>query len=318
MYFIGIDLGGTNIAAGLVDKDGKIVCKDSIPTGKERSYQEIVKDMADLVKKIIGTAGIASDEVQAIGIGSPGTPNDKEGILVYANNLANFENVPLRAELQKHINIPVILDNDANCAALAESVAGAASDVKHSVTITLGTGVGSGVVIDGKVYSGFNYSAAEMGHMVIKADGEQCTCGRKGCWEAYASATGLIQQTIEAASLDKNSLINKLVDGDLSRVNAKTAFDAAKQGDKTGLKVVEQYIKYIAEGLINVINIFAPEVVVIGGGVCKEGEYLLKPLRELVYKDVYFKEKPQTQIRVARMGNDAGIIGAAMLGNFNA
>jgi len=318
MYYIGIDLGGTFIKAGLVDENGKIILKSSIPTGKERPYQEIIRDMAMLVKQIIKDAQIDEKDVKSIGIGSPGTPDNKAGILVYANNLTNFENVPLRTEIQKYIDIPVILDNDANCAALAESVAGAARDAQNSVTITLGTGVGSGVVIDGKVYSGFNYSAAEMGHMVIKMDGEQCTCGRKGCWEAYASATGLIEQTKRAAMENKDSLINSLVDGDLSKIDAKTAFDAAKQGDETGRKVVGQYIKYIAEGLINVINIFAPDVVVIGGGVSKEGEYLLKPLRELVYKDVYFKGEPQTQIRVAQMGNDAGIIGAAMLGKVNA
>ncbi|HHW48531.1 MAG TPA: ROK family protein [Clostridiaceae bacterium] len=318
MYYIGIDLGGTFIKAGLVDENGKIILKDSIPTGKERPYQEIVRDMAMLVKKIIKDAQIDEKDVKSIGIGSPGTPDDKEGILVYANNLPDFVNVPLRTEIQKYIDLPVILDNDANCAALAESIAGAAKDVKNSVTITLGTGVGSGVVIDGKLYSGFNYSAPEMGHMVIRIDGEQCTCGRKGCWEAYASASGLIEQTKRAAMENKDSLINLLVDGDLSKIDAKTAFDAAKQGDETGRKVVEQYIKYLAEGLTNVINIFAPEVVAIGGGVSKEGEYLLKPLRELVYKDVYFKGEPQTQIRVAQMGNDAGIIGAAMLGKINA
>lgn len=316
MFYIGVDLGGTNIAAGLVDENGVLIHKDSTPTGRERSYKDIIKDMADLINKIIIDAGKNIDEIKAIGIGSPGTPNDEEGILVYANNLTNFINVPLRTELQKHINLPVILDNDANCAALAESVAGAAKNEKNSIMITLGTGVGGGIVLDGKLYSGFNYSAAEMGHMVIISGGEQCTCGRKGCWESYASATGLIQQTKVAASSDKASIINDLVEGDLSKVSARTAFDAAKKGDKTALKVVSQFIEYIAEGLINIINIFAPEVVVIGGGISKEGEYLLKPLRELVYKDVYFKEEPQTQIRAAQMGNDAGIIGAAMLGKF--
>lgn len=314
MYYVGIDLGGTKIAAGLVDEKGRLIHKDSIPTGKHRPYQEIVKDMAMLVREIIKDADIDISSVKSVGIGSPGTADDKNGILVYANNLTNFVNVPLRSEMQKYIDLPIILDNDANCAALAESVAGAAKDVKNSVTITLGTGVGSGVVIDGKVYSGFNYSAAEMGHMVIELEGEPCTCGRKGCWEAYASATGLIEHTIRAAKENPDSLINKLVNGDISLIDAKTAFDAAKQGDKTGQAVVDKYIYYLAEGLINVINIFAPEILVIGGGISKEGEYLLKPLREIVYKYVYFKEEPQTEIKAAQMGNDAGIIGAAMLG----
>ena len=183
------------------------------------------------------------------------------------------------------------------------------------MTITLGTGIGGGVIIDGKVYSGFNNAAAEIGHMAIVVDGEQCTCGRKGCWEAYASATALIRDTRKAAAENPDSLINKLVDGDLSKINAKVPFDAAKQGDKVGQELVDQYIKYVAEGLANVINIFQPEVIAIGGGISKEGEYLLKPLRELVSKSVYTVEDvPQTRIVVAQLGNDAGIVGAAMLG----
>ncbi len=314
MYYVGIDLGGTNIAAGLVNKAGEIIYKESVPTNAQRPYTEIIKDMADLTLKVIKEAGVNIDEVEKIGIGSPGTPNCKEGILVFSGNL-NFRNVPIKAELQKYIDLPVYLDNDANCAALAEGVAGSAKGTKHSVTITLGTGIGGGVIIDGKIYSGFNFAGAEIGHMVMNCDGVQCTCGRKGCWETYASATALIRQTTKAAQENPDSIINKLIEGDFTKINAKTAFDAAKQGDEIGNRVVQQYIKYIAEGLINVINIFMPEVVVIGGGVCKEGEYLLKPLRELVYAGVFSREEiPQTQIKAALMGNDAGIIGAAMLG----
>ncbi|NLD49090.1 MAG: ROK family protein, partial [Clostridiaceae bacterium] len=297
--------------------DGTIVHKDSVPTLRERPYQEIIRDMASLAIKVIKDAGVSFDQVAHIGVGSPGTPDCENGVLVYNNNL-NFRNVPIREELQKYINLPVYLDNDANCAALAEGVAGAAKGVKHSVTITLGTGIGGGIVIDGKIYSGFNYAGAELGHTVIVCEGEPCTCGRKGCWESYASATALIRQTKKAALDNPTSIINKLVEGDLGKIDAKTAFDAARQGDEIGEKVVRQYIKYIAEGLINVINSFMPEVLVIGGGVCKEGEYLLKPLRELVQKGAYSSEYiPRTQIKTAQMGNDAGIIGAAMLGKGN-
>lgn len=313
MYYIGIDLGGTNIAVGLVDEDGKIVRKDSVPTFREREYGDIFKDMAMLALKVIKDAGVDAEEVKSIGIGSPGTINSKEGIIVYANNL-KFRNVPARAEIQKYINLPVLIDNDANVAALAESVAGAARGALYSVAVTLGTGVGGGIIIDGKVYSGFKSAGAELGHMIIMTDGEQCTCGRKGCWEAYASATAIIRQTIQAAKQNPGSLINVLVNGDMSRVDAKTAFDAARQGDETGKRVVEKYIGYIAEGLTNIMNVFSPEVVVIGGGVCKEGEYLLKPLREKVSVDVYCPDVIKPDIRVAQMGNDAGIVGAAMLG----
>lgn len=314
MYYVGIDLGGTKIAAGLVDENGRLVYKDNIPTHRERSSDEIIKDMSMLSIKVVKDAGADLRDVRAIGIGAPGTPNSREGILVYANNL-NFRNVPIRAEMQKYVNLPVYIENDANCAALAESVAGAAKGTEHSVTITLGTGVGGGVVINGKVYSGFNNAGAELGHIILVSGGEYCTCGRRGCWEAYASATACIRQTKDAAVRNPESLINKLVDGDLSKIDAKTAFDAAKQGDAVALEVVRQYIWYIAEGVSDVINSFMPEVVVIGGGVCKEGEYILEPLRHMVFNSIYSRpEIPRTRIVAAQMGNDAGIVGAAMLG----
>ncbi len=314
MYYVGIDLGGTNIAAGVVDENGVLLNKDSVPTKRERQYQEIIKDMAQLAIKVIKDKGLDIKDIKSIGIGSPGTPDAKKGILVYSCNL-NFDNTPIRDEMQKYVDLPIYLENDANCAALAESIAGAAKDVNDSIAITLGTGIGGGIVINKKIYSGFNYAGSEIGHTVIVSDGVQCTCGRKGCWEAYASATALIRQTKEAAVANPQSKINEIINGDLDKIDAKTAFDAAKMGDETGQKVVDQYIKYIAEGLSNTINSFMPEVVVIGGGVCKEGEYLLKPLRERVYADIYCRGSvPKPQIRVAEMGNDAGIVGAAMLG----
>ncbi|HBQ63770.1 MAG TPA: glucokinase [Clostridiales bacterium] len=314
MFTIGIDLGGTNIAAGLVDAAGNLVCKKSVPTLRDRDHTDIIKDMAMLSFKVAEEAGVDMKQIHSIGIGSPGTPDIPRGIIVYANNL-NFRNVPMAAEMNKYIQLPVHIDNDANCAALAESRAGAAKGHKHSVTITIGTGIGSGVIIDGRIYSGFNNAAAEMGHMVILSGGELCTCGRLGCWEAYASATALIRQTRQAAMVDSHSKINNLVEGNLDRVDAKTAFDAARIGDETGKQVVDQFIFYLADGVVNLINIFQPEVLVVGGGVCKEGETLLGPLRELVRKSAYTREEvPQTQIRVAQLGNDAGIVGAALLG----
>ncbi|NLC69630.1 MAG: ROK family glucokinase [Clostridiaceae bacterium] len=313
MYYIGIDLGGTNIAAGITDENGNIICKDSVPTGREREYGDIIKDMAMLSLALVKKSQIAMEDIKGIGIGAPGTPDTRNGILLYANNL-KFKNVPMRTEMQKYIDLPVFIENDANCAALAESVAGAASDVENSITITLGTGIGGGIVIGRKVYSGFNGAAAEVGHISIVMDGKQCTCGRKGCWEAYGSAEALIEQAREAAKENPCSLVNELVDGDLSKVNAKIPFDAARHGDETAKKVVDRYIRYVAEGLTNLINVFTPQVVVIGGGISKEGEYLLKPLREHIYRDVYAKDVPQTELRIAKLGNDAGIVGAAMLG----
>ncbi|MBP1745274.1 MAG: family protein, putative glucokinase [Firmicutes bacterium] len=220
----------------------------------------------------------------------------------------------MKSELQKHINLPVFLDNDANCAALAESIAGAAKHAVHSVTVTFGTGIGCGIIIGGKLYGGFNHAAGEVGHMVIASGGEKCSCGRSGCWEAYASGTALVRQTRKAAADDCSSMINGLSEGDMARIDGKTAFEAARKGDETALRVVNQYTRYMSEGLINLINILMPEVVVIGGGVSHQGEYLLEPLRELVSAGMYGAKKlPRTKLLAAELGNDAGIIGAAML-----
>lgn len=314
MYYIGIDLGGTNIAAGIVDEDGQIIYKESIPTQKKRNQQAIMEDMAKLSLKLLDEAGIKFQELQSIGVGSPGSPNPDEGIIIYNNNLG-FINAPIRKVIQKEIPVPVYLDNDANCAALAEGLLGAAGGVKYSVTITLGTGIGGGIIMNNEIYSGFNNAGAELGHMVILSGGKECTCGRKGCWEAYASATALIELTQEAALKNHDSLLYTLVDGDLTLITAKTPFDAAKQGDPVANKVVRDYIGYLSEGLINIINIFQPEVLIVGGGVSKQGEYLINLLLERINQDTYSREEiPKTKLRTALLGNDAGIIGAALLG----
>lgn len=315
MHYLGIDLGGTNIAAGILDENLIMINKGSVPTGNDRHYSEIVRDMAMLALRLIDEAGLTIKDVSYIGIGSPGTCDRENGYLLYTNNI-NFLDVPMRQEMQKYIPLPVYLENDANCAALAESMVGAARDVADSVTVTLGTGVGGGIVIGNRLFTGFNGLGGEIGHVVIRHQGEQCTCGRKGCWEAYASATALIRQTRCAAQEDPNSVIHMLVHGDLTRINAKTAFDAMRQGDATGTKVVDTYIQYLGEGVANVVNMFQPEMVVVGGGISKEGETLLQPLRQLIRESTYYGEGnlPQTTIIKAEAGNDAGIIGAAMLG----
>jgi glucokinase len=314
MYYIGIDLGGTNIAAGIVNEDGQIIYKESIPTQKKRNQQAIMEDMAKLSLKLLDEAGIKFQELQSIGVGSPGSPNPDEGIIIYNNNLG-FRNAPIRKVIQKEIPVPVYLDNDANCAALAEGLLGAAGGVKYSVTITLGTGIGGGIIMNNEIYSGFNNAGAELGHMVILSGGKECTCGRKGCWEAYASATALIKLTQEAALKNHDSLLYTLVDGDLTLITAKTSFDAAKQGDPVANKVVQDYIGYLSEGVINIINIFQPEILVLGGGVSKQGDYLLNLLLERINQDAYSREEiPKTKLRTALLGNDAGIIGAALLG----
>jgi glucokinase len=313
MFYAGIDLGGTNIAAGIVNIEGDIIIKDTLPTNSEREAGEIVHDMCLLIRQLMGKAGIDISELASVGIGSPGTPDRERGIIIYTNNL-NFRNVPIRNLIQRDIPVPVYLENDANCAALAESIAGAGADVQSMVLITIGTGVGGGVIINRKLLTGFNGAASEPGHMVICFGGEPCTCGRRGCWEAYSAAPALIRQTRKAAMDDPHSKIWDLVQGDLDKISAKTAFIAARQDDETAKTVVERYIDVLADGLANIINIFQPDIVAIGGGVSKEGDNLLVPLREKVSGRTYnSKGVVNTRLVTAVLGNDAGIVGAALL-----
>ena len=306
-YRVGIDLGGTNIAAGLVDENMNILCQMSVPTLSERPYQEIVRDMAVLVRGLVNMGNISMDEVDSVGIGSPGTPEKETGNILYSNNLGWYD-VPLLPELAKYIPVPLKVDNDANCAALGEFLAGAAKGCKSAVMITLGTGVGGGIVLDGQIYDGVNHAGAEIGHTVIVSGGELCTCGRRGCWEAYASATALIRMGKEAAAANPESLL-----AGYEKLDGLAIFTAADQGDKAAQEVIDRYLFYVAEGLTNVVNVFQPEAVVIGGGICGQGERILKPIREQVAKDVFCKQVSVPQIVTATLGNAAGIIGAAFL-----
>lgn len=313
-YFVGIDLGGTNIKAGVVSESGELLNKLSIKTNAERSMEEIIADMGKLAKDAIADAGVAESDVSAIGIGSPGTPDNKAGTLVYATNLP-FVNAPMRKLIRDVIDLPVYIDNDANCAAMAESVSGAAADVEDSVTITIGTGIGCGVIINNRIFSGFNQAGSEFGHTVLVTGGQQCSCGRKGCFEAYCSASALARMTGEAANANPESKLNEVIAENDGKLNAKIAFDAMRKGDQVAKDVIDTYIEYLSDGLANVINAFMPEVLLIGGGVCNEGDPLLLPLREKTMNKPFFGPGVRkTEIRIAKMGNDAGIVGAAMMG----
>ncbi|MCR5529531.1 MAG: ROK family protein [Saccharofermentans sp.] len=312
-YYVGIDLGGTNIKAGIVTESGELLNKQSIKTHAERTMEEIIKDMGELALKVIEEANLKVSDVTAIGIGSPGTPDNKAGVLVYSSNLP-FNMAPMRKLIREVVDLPVYIDNDANCAGMAEAVAGAAKGTQDSVTITLGTGVGAGVIVNGRIYSGFNQAGSEFGHTVLVSGGQPCSCGRKGCFEAYSSASALIRMTKEAADANPDSILNVLIEEN-GKVSGKTAFEAMRRGDETGKAVVDMYIDYLADGLANAINTFMPEVLVIGGGVCNEGDPLIVPLREKTLSRPYFGPGvKKTQIKLAQMGNDAGIVGAAMMG----
>ena len=319
MYYLGIDLGGTNIAAGIVNDDYKIIKKKSVPTLAHREGREIMKDMGKLCLDLISEAGLTVDDIAYAGIATPGSANSETGVVEYANNLP-FRNFPIAALLTEFTGIKkVYIENDANAAAKAEALAGAAKGAKFSVMITLGTGLGGGIVLDGKVYSGFNFAGAELGHVVIEKDGKPCTCGKHGCWETYSSATGLTNMTkeavLEARKNGRKTLIEELINGNVDNCNARVAFTAMKQGDEVGKEVVDRFISYLACGIANMINIFQPNILTIGGGVCNEKDNLLIPLKKKVFEETYTREgSKQTEIKIAELGNDAGIVGAAVLG----
>lgn len=307
--YIGIDLGGTNIAAGIVDENGNIICKGSVPTLRERGNDAIVADMAKLAIELVKEAGLEISDIKSVGIGCPGTIDNDNGVVVFSNNIV-MEKYPLVAKFREHLDLPVNIENDANAAAYGEYIF-TARDKKSFVLITLGTGVGGGIIIDGKLWRGFNCAGAELGHSTIIMNGKPCTCGKKGCFEAYASVTGLIDQTREAMEKDPDTLMHKLA-AEKGKVNGRTSFDAARAGDKTAIAVRDQYIRYVAEGVGNLINMLQPEVFVIGGGISREGDTLLEPLKEIVYATDYNKFMPKTEIRIAKLFGDAGIVGAAL------
>ena len=314
MLNIGIDLGGTNIVAAVVDENYAILGKSKTPTATPRSAEEIFDDIAKVCKEAMADANVTIADIASIGMGTPGTVNG-EGVIEFANNLG-FDNVPAKQMLIDRLGeLPVFIENDANCAALGEAYAGCGNGSKNFVAVTLGTGVGSGIIVDGKIVSGVNFAGGECGHMVIVVDGEPCTCGRKGCWEAYASATALIRQTKAAMEADPDSVMHELA-AEEGKVSGRTAFDAMRKGDISGINVVNNYIKYVACGLINLVNALQPEIICVGGGICNEGETLMKPLRRYVQAERYsIHSKLQTKIMKAQLGNDAGVIGAALLGS---
>ena len=322
MVKLGVDLGGTTIKAGLVE-EGQICVKATVPTGANEGPEAVLKRIAALCHQV---AGARFRELESIGVGSPGILSADGSNVIYAGNLG-FHRVELARGLEQLLNLPVSAENDANCAALGESLFGAAAGCRNVVLLTLGTGVGGGVIVDGKILSGTHCSAAELGHMTIQMDGERCTCGRRGCLEAYTSATALIRDTRRAmercpdsamwhiAAENRPDTSNFTQAEILTLVNGKTAFDAAREGDPAGTRVVSAYIHALAEGIANLINIFRPEKVLLGGGISHSGDELILPLEREVTSLVFGSREGVSipPILRATLGNDAGIIGAAML-----
>ncbi len=313
-YSAAIDLGGTNIAIGIVSEKGELVYKMSVPVEDNKNPEALLSQMAEGTKQCIAECEIDPSEIISVGVGIPGICKGAKGPVILAANI-NWHNVDAVSFLEEKIGLPVFLGNDADCAALGEYHSGSGNQYKSLVMITLGTGIGGGVVIDGKLFPGCNSFGGEFGHIPMVHGGVKCGCGKNGCFEVYGSANALKRETREAAEQHPESLIWEMCEGDLDNIGGRTAFDAADQGDETGKAVVEQYINYLADGISGIINIFRPEVVVVGGGVSNQGASLFDPLNEKVAKLCVASEAIEApKVIKASLGNAAGIIGAGMLG----
>lgn len=312
MYYIGVDVGGMSIKGGLVSKDGKIVAKYTVPTNVYDKDYSISEDIRKVIEGTMAEGGVTVKDIIGIGIGQPGAVDSVHGVIRYSNNIA-LENVPVVDELKRYFDLPIKINNDANCAALGEQVFGAGKGYNDVVFVTLGTGVGGGFIINGKLFEGRECAGAEPGHMVIVADGERCNCGRRGCWEAYASVSALIRQTKAAMEKAPSSLMHEEAAKE-GKVSGMTAFVAAKRGDKEAQKVVDTYIRYVGEGLVNLANIFRPDVILLGGAISKEKERLTVPLQKMMDEESFgAKFNPRVEVKIASLQNDAGILGAAAL-----
>ena len=312
MVYIGIDVGGTGIKIGVVDEQGQLIHQGETPTLVGRPYQEIIADMGHCALKVLDEAKLTVDDVHSVGIGIPGIADAKTGNVIFCTNMG-WKNVPLRESFQRRINKPFYVDNDANVAALAESIAGVSAGTSSSVFITLGTGIGCGIMINGKIWKGFHGIGGEMGHMILELDGEPCTCGNRGCLERYCSATALIQMARRMVAGHPESLILSLAGNDPMKIVAKTVFDALREGDPFAEKLFRRYVSCLSQSIANVVNFLDPEVILLGGGVSKAGDVLLNAVREEYPKYVVYGDMPMPPIRIAALGADAGIIGAAML-----
>ena len=312
MIRVGIDVGGTGIKVGIVNEQIKIIQEGSIPTVTDIPFEEQVKRIADCVLSTVSKAGLSADDIESVGVGIPGIANLTTGEIIKCTNMGWFH-VPFRDVFQRFLHVPVIIDNDANVAALAESVAGVSAGTSSSVFITIGTGIGSGIIIGGKIWKGFHGIGGELGHVILDLDGVPCTCGNHGCLERYCSATALIRMGREAVAENPDSLILKSVGGDPAKIEARTVIDAARENDPVAVRVYNQYISYVAQAVASVVNLLDPEVIVIGGGVSKAGDFLMEPIRREYPQYVLFNDQPMPEVKLAVLGSRAGVIGAAML-----
>ena len=310
--YIGIDLGGTNIVAGIVDENGNIMFEKSCETKPQRQPQEIIDDMIALVLNILKETNIQLINIKAIGIGIPGLA-DKNGNVKFCVNL-DWKNVSLREILETRLHKPIFIDNDATIAALAEYESGSMKNCKSGIMLTLGTGIGGGIILNGEIYSGFNGLGAELGHTVVGENFYDCNCGRNGCLETFASSTAIIKYTKKLiVEMNEPTIIIEKSEGNINNLNAKIIFDCAKKGDKIATLAVNRLVKYLSIGILNIINFIDPEIIALGGGVSGAGQYLLDMIKDEVRSNKYYDDSPISKIVLAELGNKAGVIGAAMV-----
>ena len=310
--YVGIDVGGTNLVAGVVERTGALRHKASCPVDRSWTPEALVNQLVQLSRRAVQEAGYSLDAVEEIGVGFPGLVDGAAGVVVATPNMP-FQNTPFRALFQRQWDIPIRLGNDADCAVVGEFWAGAAKDCDPVLMITLGTGIGGGLVKGGRLYTGFGGTGLEVGHLVTHPNGERCGCGRRGCWERYGSATALILRTKAAMGRHRDSALWAACGGNLDRVEGRTPFQAAQQGDAVALQVLEEYREELSYGLITLCNVLFPEVICLGGGVSGADEaLLLRPLEALVHAGC-FNQGALPKLMRASLGNDAGVIGAAML-----
>ena len=312
MYRIGIDVGGTGIQVGIVNEKFQIVAEQSIVTQTDIPFEEQVQHIANCVKQVVSQYKLSLEEIESVGVGIPGIASAKTGEIINCTNMG-WHHVPFRDEFAKHISRPIFIENDANVAALAESVAGVSAGTSSSVFITIGTGIGSGIIINNRIWSGSHGIGGELGHVIFDLNGIPCTCGNHGCLERYCSATALIRMGREAAGANPNSGLMKAVNGNLSLIEAKTVIDCARAGDPLAKSIYRTYIRYLSQAIASVINLIDPEVIVLGGGVSKAGDFLLDPINAEYPQYVVYRDQEIPPVRLAVLGSKAGIIGAAML-----
>ncbi|MBQ9714189.1 MAG: ROK family protein [Clostridia bacterium] len=312
-YIIGIDLGGMGAKGGVFSYEGELLVCDKIKTDKNDGFEGTVESLSVFCKSLAKDAGVSYTDVVAIGMGSPGVVDSTRGLVLRWSNF-NWDNVPLAEVLSKKTEKPVYIANDANVAAFGEAKFGSTAQYQSSILLTIGTGVGGGMVFDGKLIEGYRSAGAELGHVTIREGGLPCACGRRGCYEKYASTTALIRQTRHAMVENLDSLLWEEAGGKIEKVDGRTAFAAARRGDKTAQEVIRQFVGYLSEGIADFVNILRPEAIVLGGGIANEGEELFAPLRKAVDERTYIAmDIVPLKIVGAALGNKAGMYGAYAL-----